>query len=179
MRWITVTRLVAALANAPVLGGIVAFDPPVQEVDLAGNTRVTFAVSIASTETLAALAAVDLVIYYDDLFLVDWQYAPPFQGLDLPCKWIPCPSQLFVSAFVNTPVTSPARLGTLTVDATGLPLGQYTVAVDPDRDGGYSGASFLGEFEPLSGQGVVRVIPEPTTLALLTLAVLGLVRFRR
>jgi hypothetical protein len=67
-------------------------------------------------------------------------------------------------------------MGMLTVDATGLPEGSYAVGV-------YNPSSVLANTaraeDPLSGEGVVRVIPEPATLALLGVGGLAFLRRRR
>ena len=67
-------------------------------------------------------------------------------------------------------------MGTLTVDATGLEEGSYTVGV-------FSPSAVLANTnrteDVLSGESVVRVIPEPATLALLGFGGLAFLRRRR
>ncbi|MCH7840883.1 MAG: hypothetical protein IID38_11710 [Planctomycetes bacterium] len=83
-------------------------------------------------------------------------------------------------AAVGGQLAPPLLLGSLTVDAAGLAIGEYAVIVDPDRDGGLSIVGLRGgAFESLNGMGVVRVIPDPGTLTLLALATMGLGRLKR
>lgn len=188
MRWTSVALSVVALANSSTLGGVVAFDPLVQEVDLSGDTRTTFEVSIASLDTMTSFNAFDIVLGSDNLEIVSWawdSWSGLFDDPGYVCSPGPCPwpmgiysSDLLVGwPLLGGQLVPPLLLGLLTVDATGLAMGQYTVMVDPGRDGGLSMVGLQGgAFEPLNGIGLVRVIPDPGTLTLLALATMGLGR---
>lgn len=191
MRWTALALSVVALANSSAPGGIVAFDPLVQEVDLSGDTRTTFEVSIASLDTITWFNAFDIVLGSDDLEIFEWKW-DTWSGLfddpgnvcyPGPCPW-PMgiyPSDLLVGwPLLGGQLAPPLLLGSLTVDAAGLAIGEYAVIVDPDRDGGLSIVGLRGgAFESLNGMGVVRVIPDPGTLTLLALATMGLGRLKR
>ena len=84
-------------------------------------------------------------------------------------------------------------LGTLTIDTTGLAVGDHFLYIgdqvargdgpgDPlGRDGGFSKIAFNsdGTSEPLMGTGVITVVPEPATLALLGLGAIGFIARRK
>jgi len=169
---ITGVCAMTALAVSAAPGGTVSFDPPVREVDPSISTVTTFEVGIGAS-TVGSFDAIDMIIGSDELALTDWE--PNY-----PCPFgIPCwqsddayPSAIKFGFFGPSNPAAGFQLGTLTVDAAGLPVGTYTVHVDAARDGGRSLISGGGESEPLYGVGTVQVIPDPATAVLLGLAVL-------
>lgn len=84
---------------------------------------------------------------------------------------------VFVGGNNPSPVGASLPLGTVTIDTTGMLPGSYAVSID----NGHDGLSLLGlnaQTEPLYGQGLYVIVPEPTTTALLVGALL-LVRRNR
>jgi hypothetical protein len=65
------------------------------------------------------------------------------------------------------PLVGVTAVGAITLDASGLSPGDYEVFVDSDLDFGTSSLGLGTAGEPLFGSAVVRVLPEPATLALL------------
>lgn len=70
-------------------------------------------------------------------------------------------------------------VGTLTVDASGLGLGDFDLLVDSVFDQNQSIAALANPFEGISGIGTVHITPEPATISLLGLASLALIRRRK
>jgi hypothetical protein len=135
---------------------------------------------------LGAFDEADILIGSPDLSITDFVYDPVWVSrMD---SRLPAPTygigrftyDVYVGGKTTDPVgTTTIDLGTVTVDATGLAEGTYDVMVDSDLDSLFSLLWFDGQFERLKGIGSVVVIPEPATIALLGLAVLGLRRRRQ
>jgi hypothetical protein len=163
--------------------GPVTFDPPVREVDPAVETRTTFDVVLERGDVLTEFTAVGLVIGSDDLEVFDWEYAIKLDVICEPACYGPVgiyPSDIVVDLFGLFGHELPVLFGRVFVDASQLPVGTYTLMVDPVRDGGISVIlDPAGNLEPLFGVGTVNVIPEPATLFLCGVGLLGLLSHRR
>jgi|GEM_PF-2524140 len=165
--------LALAMMSSSVSAGTVAFDPPVQIVDPSVSTLASFQLSLSSA-TVPTFIAFTAVLGSDDLVLTDWQPGPvfpgtcPVGGCDLPPSTSFYPSSFKIGFSIDpSPVPLGELLGTLTVDAASLAPGDYAVVIDPDRDTGFSALTTPFGEEPISGVGIVRVVPEPASLILL------------
>lgn len=155
--------------TAVAYAGTVSFEPQERVVDPAVSTRTTFEVVISETP-LGTFESVDLILGSDDLQITEWEFA-----FFVICDFGACadpagvyPSDLQFGWF-GPPVLPPFHLGTLTVDASGLGRGTYSVIVDAQRDGGRSTLALGTNIDTLFGSATVTVIPEPATLALLAI----------
>lgn len=175
-------------SSAPA--GVVSFTPTIGVVDL--GERAVFQVAVSTTD-LTTFDRVRLLLGADILGLpMTFEYSSVFNTTLPPLT--PAPFGLFASDLLvggsrSVPETDPTAwhaplvIGTLTIQTSGVAPGSFFhVFVD-----GIYEAQILGS--PLSQvgtglesehlQGSARVsIPEPSTLSLLGLGVLGLIRSR-
>ncbi len=191
MKKVAVLVLVAVSSGSSAFAGIVRFDPSEQDVVLGGDTTAMFDVYIDSSDMFAedGFTGARIVIDSDDLEFTGIELDPTFrafwlliildQGLG---PWYKFDVDIGVINLFGTPIAAwmdfPALVGTISVDASGLGLGEYHIIVDSELDNGRSALanSNLGsDSEGLFGMATVNVIPEPTTLSLLGLAALGLI----
>ena len=203
MRKVAAISLVTVFATSSAFGGLVTFGTGMVEIDITapGPHTATFDVTIESS-TIDVFTAVDLIFGSDRLTIpadgftysddtigaviasvigggAGSTLAPPY-GCFGSCVYA---SEAFVGTFASDGFPNALLFGTLTVDAAGLDIGEYSVMVDSERDGGVSQLIFSFEgvdfFDPLNGIGIVHVVPEPATIALLGLGAIGLLRRRR
>ncbi len=171
MKRVALVAVPLVLAVSSARGGTIGFDPPIQVVDPSIDTQVVFDLTVESLVQMASFNAFDLVTGSDDLAVVRWELALPYDCFD--CESRPVgfyPSDLKFGWFgLAQQIGEGTLLGVLTVDVTGLAPGEYTVVVDPIRDGGLSTVTLGVQSEPMSGAGKVVVIPEPATMTLLGL----------
>ena len=167
--------------NSYAFAGLVSFDPEKASV-LPGEAAV-FGVTLVS-ETLGDIQGADVVLGSDDVpfgfqYSDEWTSAMGNVSAITPLGIFPF--DLFVGG--NNPLEpiglSSILLGTVTADTTGLAVGQqYSIFVDSSRDG-FSSIGLGTTFDPISGTGLINVVPEPVTLSLLGLGALALLRRRR
>jgi len=191
-RWFGIAM--AACQGATALGGVILFDPPVTEVDIA---EAPSAVVNMSTYLIAEGGLFDNVtalIRTDDWIEINMTYSTQFLDHTLyrtptlptdrppgPVRPECCPHDLLIGGYsfayrVATPA-QPYLVGTLTV---GLPPSEITVGqrftflVDSNRDGGFSSIGAGLNSEPLIGMGEIRVVPEPGAVGLLLMGAAAL-----
>ncbi len=186
--------LLGVLWGSTAVAGVVTFDPALVVIDPAVSTTAQVQVSVggATTED-GTFDSVDLIIGANvQALIADFDYASVFLSHTMICKWW-CPPQpsrqlgtpvygplgsTYVGGFFYEPVAS-ILVGSLILDATGIPNGEYTIGVDSNRDG-LSGVGLFGQLDNgTSGFGRVVVIPEPGVVVFMMPVVMFLVGFRR
>lgn len=196
MRKFAVVLLVIGFAHVSAFGGVISFDPDKATVDrsLGDPDLVKLDVFIGDLGAIGdAAGSFNFVFGSNDGLELD-SFVFDQALIDLTIISIPPSVQdnqrsdiylddiqvgiFFVLGVVDTSA-GPVRIGSLTVDTTGLAESEtpYQVLVDGDFD--QESAASNGPFELLFGTASVNVIPEPATISLLGLASLALLRRRR
>lgn len=157
------------------------FDPRRVDVEPGGTAQFDL---FLSAETLESFNVASVLPASNDLQILSFDYAQSWidaNALPLipPLATGIFPSDLFFGGFLSAPASGSVLIGTLTVGAGGLDIGEYEVFVDSSRDFGTSSIGLNAEFETLSGSALVNVVPEPMTFSLLGLGALALLRRRR
>ncbi len=176
--------LIISLAASRAFAGVVTFDPALVFIDPAISTTAQVQVSVgqATTED-GTFDSVDLIIGSDiqgliAYFTYDQEFIEftPFRFSPQPLRALGTQvygpmGSTFVGGFFNEPISA-ILVGTLILNATGVPNGEYTIGVDSARDGlsgmGLSGVNDSWTF----GIARVVVIPEPGMAALLGVGLL-------
>ena len=157
------TLFVVGWAASAATAGVISFEPAEMEVVVGDprNSARTFEVAVSSV-TRGSFDAIDIVIGSEAVPLTGFTYAPGFeeatvfQGPPVPHGYYTY--DLGIGGFTLDPITPPMTLGTLTVDASGLAPGVYTVMVDSEEDLDYSALSLGRNAEPVSGTAALRVL---------------------
>ena len=173
--------------SLPSLAGTVHFDPPSANI-MPGTPSVSFEVSV-SWETLPTIDAVHVFTMGDYGANLTFEFASSFaeeptlsflESEDFGCcgfAGCQCESVGF-SGYRFPPAsgwTSPLLIGTLTVDTSGLLLGeQIEISVDPEISLVANGVNH----EALSGLTTITVVPEPGTMMCAIISAIALVRTR-
>lgn len=170
--------VLVGVSNA--FGGIVSFAPDPVVIDPTVSTTASVEVGVSPTDA-SSISSVDLVIGSSDVAITGFTYTAAFLD-DTAFAVDPAPfntytHDIYVGGFFSDPVASYA-IGSLQIDAAGLAPGLYTVGVSTEIDGFSGMADPDGNPEAASGSFTVQVVPEPASLALLSLGTLGLIRRR-
>lgn len=180
MKRLAAVLVVACFCGSSALGGMISFSPGEVTIDREVDDPVfTLDLTIASS-VLDLIDSADMIVGSDDLAITNWVFADFTRFFESSEPNTEFYSSGWKFGFFGPP-TSPTDflLGTLTVDTTGVADGDYTVVIDAARDNERSSGAFGTDTDGMFGTAIVHIIPEPTTLSLLGLAALGLIRRRR
>jgi len=188
VRQASVIIAMVQVSTSMALGGIVTFDPPVIELDAAAlPAEVSFSISV-TPESLPfgpngeqVFDNVTLHFMGFEHWYVNFEYTPQFVSdtvfrsepprvcpTILPCTFIP-------GGFATRPLVAPYRIGDLVLEVPmDVTPGDYRIVVDSGQDGGFSSIGVGVKGEGLLGSGIVRVVPEPGTVALLLIGAVAL-----
>ncbi len=162
------------------LAGDVNFTPG--EISVFQNPLGTFIDVQVTVEPVApSFTEIRVLLGSDDVPLIDFELNPgwisPGGFTDLEGPLIQpglgiYPYEVLFGGSVSSGEVTADKLvaGILTLDLSNLPPGDYTVVVNPDRDGDLSGVRHQGGLEPLNGTLLIHIVPEPGAIALLALA---------
>ncbi len=192
MRKVAVGLCAVGLMNGWAMGGTVVFSPGAQDVTLNSGATVSMDLSVHVDGSHApTISGADIVIGSNDVpfnFSYNSAWTTAMPNLTAPISGVGSYTHDLLVGGSNPTAGAGTSvpLGTVTVNTTGLALGTYQILVDSGIDQGFSSvfAGFPGQpfvSEPLTGAGSFSVvaIPEPATLSLLGLGLLGFLRRRR
>jgi len=182
-----VVALLAVVVTSSAYGGVVTFSPAEVTIDLPVLTTGALDVGVHQG-ALGPIQTVDLYIGSSSVNLTGFTFDPAFVSATafrsgpLLDTLQPIYSQsLYIGGFLNAPVASFDPIGRMTIDAAGLPVGDYVLGVNSVTDQQRSAFGMPdGETidNSLIGSAIVHVVPEPATLSLLGLGLLGFLRRR-
>jgi hypothetical protein len=177
-----------ALCTTISRAGLATFSPASQ--DVTPGTIATMDITLTAQQ-LPDFNSADVIIGSPDANIspAAWAYSQQFLNLSSGpvqdpgnCDPGPCnPSFIYVGGITllsNGSYGSSIVLGTLRVDTTGFAPGTYNYLIDSSSDG-ISAIGRHGATEPLSGQGVIHVVPEPTCALILSLGAAAMILKKR
>ena len=163
MKKLAAVLLVVGFGSVSAFGGMVSFTP-------VGGDPLVVDVAIADT-TLAGVDAIDMIIGSDTDFFGGWAWNTPLATTFDPLPGLGIyPFDVYLTANNASGLATPLALGTLTLNP-----GEYFIDVEFANDG-TSQAALTGTGDPLTGR---YFVPEPTTLGLLGIGAIGLLRRRK
>ncbi len=137
MKKTILATIVLGLSSALTMAGTIRFDPETIQLDLSttGST-VTVDVYVESTGALTEFTSIDMLLGANDLTISEFEFAPEFiAAFDLrdatpQPENSPYASGVLIGAFGFSGSTAPILVGTVTIDAGGLPSGSFVAGVD-------------------------------------------------
>jgi hypothetical protein len=171
MKRFIVALSAAVLFSSSALGGTIDFTPSVVWINPYDPPVYTLELSIGAS-SLDEFDSADIIVGSDDLAITGFEFGDYTRFFESTGPDTSVYQSGWKFGYFG-PLTPPGgfHLGTLTVDISGAPIGEYYIVVDADRDGGRSTLAGGGVTDPLSGVAVF-MIPEPATLSLLTIGCL-------
>jgi len=181
MKKVAASLLMVVFVSSSAWAGTVQFTSANPTIDLAAPGPVSFDVALHGAGG-RGFDAVDMVIG-SDLPIQGWVFSPATLSSFSSTLFLPeggvFDNDIFVNATNATAVGSGIVFGTVTLNPPAtMSIGQtFDVFVNNDIDT-FSGLTLGGAGDPLNGSALVTVVPEPATLSLLGLGLLGFLRRR-
>ncbi|MBI1824977.1 MAG: PEP-CTERM sorting domain-containing protein [Planctomycetes bacterium] len=188
-----VSLAVVAMVGSSAFAGIATFTPSPQPDVQQGTPTVTMELTV-SAQQLQNFDGADLVLNSDVPFTFAYSGAfktaanaftlyadaPTNLVAGLPVGLGIRANDLYVSGAASTAGAfgSSIDVGTITLATAALPLGDYSIFISSDADGGTSSINRQGVTEFIEGTGSFTVVPEPASIGLMLIGAFGLLRRR-